>query len=395
MKRGFLASVIILLLVVLGLAACAPQPSPTPTPAPVATPKAKVVATPVAVSPKAAWEEKWDGVVAAGKREGRVVVYRTVGMEATMRIALAEAMKKHGINLEVVSGRGAELSAKILAERRAGIYSVDVYMGGTTTPTNELKPAGVFDPMEPALILPEVTDPAVWWGGKGVLWVDKDRLILASGAYPQASLTLNTNLVKPGEVKAYRDLLDPKWKGKIVMNDPTVAGAGQKWFSVLGMQILNWDFMRSLAKQEPAIVRDQRQQVEWLAHGKHAIGLAAEPMIVLEFVKAGASLLQLNAEEGVGLVTGPGSIALINRAPNPNAARVFINWFLSREGQTVYSRAMGAQSARLDVPTEGIPAARIRDPQAKYFWAEREEFLVKEAAEGRKMAVEIFGPLIR
>lgn len=375
--------------------ACAPQQATAPAPVSSPSPGAKeAVPAPVASS-KAAWQVEWESVRNAAQKEGRAVVYRTVGVEASMRIAFTEAMKKYGINLEMISGRGAELSAKILAERRAGIYSVDVYLGGTTTPVNELKPAGVFDTLEPALILPEVTDPTAWWGGKGLLWVDKDKMILASGAFPQASITLNTTLVKPGEVKGYRDLLDPKWEGKIAMNDPTLSGAGQLWFTVTAIEIMNYDFMRALAKQKPVIVRDQRQQVEWLAHGKYAVALAAEPMIVMEFVKAGASLAYVNAEEGVGLTTGPGSLCLVNRAPHPNAARVFINWLLSREGQTVYSKGMGAQSARLDVSTEGIPAARTRDPNAKYFWAEREEFRIKEAVEGRKMAVEIFGSLVR
>ncbi|MFH1122216.1 MAG: hypothetical protein V1758_00995 [Pseudomonadota bacterium] len=92
---------------------------------------------------------------------------------------------------------------------------------------------------------------------------------------------------------------------------------------------------------------------------------------------------------------GPGLIAAFNQAPNPNAAKLFANWFLTKEGQTVYSRAAGAESARLDVPNDHLNKGDLRDPKVKYFISEDESFLKKKREYEKKWAQEIFGPLIR
>src|SRR3990167_8066118 len=98
-------------------------------------------------------------------------------------------------------------------------------------------------------------------------------MIIRAFAYPTINLAINTEHVNQDEVKSYYDLLNPKWKGKIVMSDPTINGTGGSAFAVLGFQLLNLDFFRQLSRQELMITRDERLMVDWVAKGKYAMVL--------------------------------------------------------------------------------------------------------------------------
>lgn len=391
MKR---VSILVLSLVlVLIVAGCAPKTAPAPQAAAPASP----TVTGQAVSPqtpaKEAWQVEWEKVVNAAKKEGTVVLYSTAG--GIMRQAMSDAFRaRYGLGVEMLSGKGAEVSAKLISERNAGLYLADVYIGGTTTPINQLKPIGVLDPLEPVLILPEVVDPKMWFGG-ALRWVDPAHTILVFLGYPNTNVAINTKLVKPEEIKSYRDLLNPRWKGKIVMNDPTVAGTGAKTFAVVGWHIMDLDFWREVAKQEPLVIRDQRLMVEWLAHGKYALLLFPDTPTMTEFMNAGAPLAWITPVEGTYLSSGHGNVALVNRAAHPNAAKLFINWLLSKEGQTVFSKAYGSQSNRVDVPAEGLDPLKVRQTGVKYFLeADKEDFLLKQP-EQMRIAKEIFGAFMK
>ncbi len=364
----------------------------SPRPAQISQQKEIAPATAIS-SEKPTWEVEWGKTIQTAKKEGTVILYSTAN--ASVRTATGDAFKsKFGIVLESVTGRGSEQAQRLINERRNGLYLADIYMAGTTTPLNQLKPVGVLDPMEPAFILPEVKDSKAWFGGS-MQWVEADHMILAALAYPAAIILVNNQLVKKGEVKSMRDLLKPVWKGKIAVNDPTVAGAGLKTFAVMGWEIMNMDYWRDFAKQEPVIVRDQRLLVEWVAHGKYPIAFAPRAPEVNEFKTAGAPIELITPEEGGFLTTGSGGVSIINRPAHPNASKVFLNWFLSREGQTVFTRAHGGQSARIDVQTEGLDPDLIRKSDVKYFaGADSEEFLKKED-KTRDLAAEIFINLIK
>jgi len=329
--------------------------------------------------------------VAAARVEGKVTVYGIRSPES--RDAIINAVKdKYGIDVEFSAGRGSDVATKLIQERRAGLFLGDVYVGGTTTMMNVFKPAGVLDPLEPVMILPEVKDPTVWWGGKHV-WIDKDRTSLAYGIGVGQRIARNTDLTRPEELKSYKDLLNPKWKGKIVFNDPTISGTGERWFRVVG-RIMGFDYMRELAKQEPALNRDERLQVDWVARGKYPIGISLKKEITDEFRKAGAPITEFSAEEGAGISSGSDSLAMINRPAHPNATKVYINWLLSKEGQTVVSTSSGIMSARTDVTRDHVDPVLIPDPKKQYIFSDDEEFLLK-AEEDRLKAVEIFGYLMK
>ncbi len=343
---------------------------------------------------KAGWEGEWERTLDAARKEGKVVMYASVG-----NVVREEMVKnfsaKYGIRLEILfSGSGSQLSEKVIRERKGGLYLADVYQGGVTSPTIFLRPAGGFDSMDKAFILPDLKDPEeikrVWWGGK-LLWIDPDHQILAFMAMPQDWAVVNTESVKPEEMRSYRDLLNPKYKGKMVMFDPSMTGPGGKVLINVGKYIMGMDFMRELAKQEPIIVRDSRLMVEWVARGKNPIGIAPTPDSMAPFKQAGAPILSLRPPvEGAAVISGFGGLAMMNKAPNPNAAKIFINWLLSREGATIWSRAYGGQSARMDVPTDFLDPEMVRQPGVKFIWTETEDLLLKEA-EMYPQAKEIFG----
>ncbi len=386
MSKGLFAITIILLVAMI-LVSCAPQSGVQVSPTPSKT-ALETVSTPV----KQGWEKEWDDTVAAAKKEGRVVALLTVGGEH--RAALAKAfLDRFGIILEGITGSGIEVAERLNRERRAGLSLTDIYQGGVTTPIIVLKPAGLLDNIEETFILPELKEPReiekVWWGGK-LPWVDNDHKVFAFMAYPQAWAVINTDLVKPEEMKSFKDLLNPKWKGKIAIFDPTMTGAGGKLLSAVALQILSMDYWRDFAKQEPIITRDNRALVEWVARGKYAIAIAARPEEIAAFKNEGAPLMHVTPEEGIGITTGSGGLALIDKAAHPKAAKLFINWILSKDGITVWSKAGDVQSARLDVPVDFLSPEKKRQPGVKYYYLEKEEFLTKES-NLYKEARDIFG----
>lgn len=378
-KMGLL----LVILVMVSMFSCAPKVIPV---APVEE-KPGELNGPIA---KTGWEVEWEKTLELGRKEGKVTLYSSAGNE--MRTARMEAFpKKTGIVLEMTIGKTSALMEKALTERRNGIYLLDLFETGLSPMLSTMKGAGAFDPVEPALILPEVLNTSLWFGNK-LPFADKEHTILSYNARPSGgSLSINTDYIKEDEITSYRDLLKPKYKGKIVINDPTTAGSGANWFGVyIVSNTLDLDYMRDLAKQEPMLSRDERQQVEWLARGKYPIGIALDQETINEFQKAGVPLLQLRVKDELPYITSGGAnIALMNSALHPNAAKVYINWFLSKEGQTLNSRVEIKQSSRLDVPTDHLRGEDMRDPKQKYFYANTEEFVARSLPI-RDMAKQVF-----
>jgi ABC-type Fe3+ transport system substrate-binding protein len=115
--------------------------------------------------------------------------------------------------------------------------------------------------------------------------------------------------------------------------------------------------------------------MDWLAAGKVAVLLPMQSSGTAKAKTQGLPVEEFDThhfKEGVNISSAYGQLALLNRAPHPNAAKVFVNWFLSREGQTTLQKTMSApgdakNSRRIDVPKEHIPAAESRRDGMKYF----------------------------
>lgn len=374
--------VIILAVFSLFLLSCGPQTAPV---VPTTTPG------PVSGAPKASWETEWEKVQREAKREGKVVIYDSLGVETIT--PLRKAFKeKYGIDAEFMSGVGVQMAQKLLTERRAGLNLSDVFQGSASIMMNILKPIDALDNLEPSLILPDVKDDKMWLGGK-MEFVDRDRTIFPYFAYVSTPIAINTNLVRQEDVKSYKDLLNPKWKGKIAMGDPTVPSAMSYWFAV-NVEMMGLDFIRELVKQEPVIMRDWRLQMEWLSIGKYPISIAPHPDTYATFKKEGAPITAFITSEGSYKAAGTGQVTLLKGAPHPNASKLYLNWLLGREAQTLHSRISLIPSARADVPTDHLDPLRIMQPGVKYFNTEAEDF-IRDHSNKLRLAREIFGPLMR
>jgi ABC-type Fe3+ transport system substrate-binding protein len=383
MKRVFI--VIALLLIASTIFSCAPQPAPTPTPA-ATTPAAKI--TPV---PRPDWEIEWEKTLNAAREEKTVVMYTTAGPD--IRKGFTNALKnKYGLEMEFVTGRGVELAQKVLSERRAGLFLGDVYMSGATSTITMLIPEGVMDVITPELLLPEVKDTTKWYGNK-LPYIDKEQHLIGFRGLVYWPFIINTTLVKPEELTSYNDVLKPQFKGKIAMGDPTIEGAANTFVALASEYLMGRDFIKALVKQEPFISRDERLVTEWVARGKYSILIGVKPDPVTEFQKAGAPLLPIIPKEGSMIEPGAGTISVMSKRPHPNATRIFINWLLSKEGQTLYAEAAGIESMREDVSKAHMGAGLVREPGKKYVFGDDEFRQVAEKVV--KQTREDFAPLLK
>lgn len=364
-------------------------------PAPVQQAKSKPLQEPRTADEKLPWQSEWDKTLSMAKKERQLKVYTSLE-PSVIRPLLENFKSKFGIEGESLAGRGPEVIPKMFAERRAGLFTVDVYIGGTDPILYMLKPAGALVPLKTQLFLPEVLDPKLWY--KDTLpWVDKEQsfILQTKGGPEPGELVLNTTLIKKGELTSYHDLLQPKYRGKLNLTDPTISGRGNKWFgAVLFFKSLDLDYMKALAGQELMLTRDKRLQIDWVAKGKHLVAMLPNSPQYREFLDAGAPLDYIRVKESK-LVLGGGSsgVSLVENQPHPQAARLFLNWFLSKEGQTIFSRVFSYQSFRVDVPVDHLPSDQVRAPDVDYP-VESEAFL-EFVSRASQQAKDIFGPFLR
>ncbi len=324
------------------------------------------------------WQKKWEETLVAAKQESEVLAYLNAPADA--RIALSEAFnKKYGLKLGVVMGSGGDLQAKLISEYRAGIHQVDVFMPGATSVINAKK-QGILSTLEPMLILPEVNNPKEWFSGR-LPFFDRDHTVFGYLALKNPDIFYNADLVKAGEITSHLDLLKPQWKGKTVMYDPTLSGAGLagSYFLTIDWggpeRVLN--FITSMVKQQDTMVtKDMRQQVEWVVRGKYLVALWPQLPATSQFLQAGAHLAAASIKERERIAASNGALGVPVNPPHPNATLVFLNWFLSREGQSIAAKAMGAPSARLDVSKEGINPIFIPKQGEQYNY-DNEEAVIK------------------
>ncbi len=384
MRFGF--SLILIVFMVVLLSSCARGQKPV-------QPAAEPIKAPAPVETRQDWQIQWDNTLAGAKKEGKVTLYAAYGLADARDIFIETVRKKFGLDLEVTVARGPQLSAKLTTERNAGLYLADVYMGGQSDIVASIFPAKIPDPIEPGLILPEIKDSNAWLGGKIPIW-DKERRVFSSLAQIGSRTAINTTMAKPEDIAAYNDIINPKWKGKIAMTDPTISGSGGSWVFLAG-RLMGTDYVKEVVKQEPFITRDSRLLSEWLARGKYAVGLGIDTSATKTFIELGAPLyLVPRFKEGMELRGSSGHVFFISKAPHPNGARLFVNWILSKDGQTVLSRANGVASRRVDVPTDHLEEWQIPDIKAKYYSGETEEAQAEEI-KAMELSRELFAPLLK
>ena len=324
-----------------------------------ALPKLTPVTSPAAVP------ASWDALLAAAKTEGKVVV--TGAPDVATRQKLPAAFKQRfGIEVEYLAG-ATEVTARLQSERSAGQYTLDVEVNGSDSIYGTLLANGWLDPLKPALLLPEVADGSKWKAGSP--WFrdpNGDTTLQIFGTLSQ-NITVNTQVVSPKDVPTADSLLDPKWKGKICAFDPSANGSGLAVGSALYVA-KGADYVTKLYKgQAVTLSRDYKQLADWVAHGSYPIGLAVSANYLAAYQKAGLTFAQPELPDAPNSMGGGfGIVAVLNRAPHPNAARVFANWMASKEGLTLYSQTQLQVPARNDINPTWIPPNLIPKPGIKY-----------------------------
>lgn len=294
-------------------------------------------------------------MVAAARKEGRVVVYARPQNDYYSAFKDFESAFP-GTKVEYVSMSDA--SARIMAERRAGRYIPDVYISGMGSSAASLRTQRVFQALRSALILPEVLDGAKWFEGK--LWfADKEEeYFFMFGLDAGKIVAINTQLVHPKEITSFRQLLDTKWRGKIVSHDILKGGTGSTMIRFLYLHPqLGPDFLRMLFRdQDITFSHDQRQMADWLGRGRFSVSLFPRTMEIFRARDAGlpVGIPDPRMKEGYPAVAGGSHIALMSPSPHLNAAKVFLNWFLSRDVQATLERLGGEPSLRVDTPTKDL-----------------------------------------
>jgi iron(III) transport system substrate-binding protein len=303
----------------------------------------------------------WPQVTAAAKKEGKVVVNTFPG-DGYKRALKAFTQAYPDIKLEHTGLHSQDFAPRILQERQANLFTWDVATIPTSTALQVMRPAGVWDPVRPAIVLPEATDDAAWEGGfeRGFALVKDRTLCYGFCAVRGAGITVNTDMVKE-EIKGLNDLLNPRWKGKLLL--PDVRTMGDSFWSMTSARLnLGDDIIKKLfVDQEPALSRDTRQIAEFMVRGRYPIALGVNPLLLSQFQTQGLgkSLKTYHFPEMDTVNSSSSTVWLINRAPHPNAAKIFINWLLTKDAQVVWAREVETNSRRVGVepgnPTFAVP----------------------------------------
>jgi ABC-type Fe3+ transport system substrate-binding protein len=325
-----------------------------------------------------AWRSDWEKTIKAAEEEGAVVIYMTQSLEPVFRDSFQKKFPK--IKVTAVTGRGPEISQRVMSERRAEKFAVDLYISGSTSPRIFYR-AKILEPIKPLLTLPEVVDTSGWYEGKHHYNDPENRFIFVFEGTPRSGdITFNTKVVNAAEIKSYWDLLAPKWKGKIVTVDPFLPGpisAAQIFF--YKNADLGPEFVRRLyADTEITILRSNEQLMDWLSAGKYAFGIGARD--VDKAILQGMPVMQFlpgSLKEGSSVTAYNGTVSYFTRAPHPNAAKVAVNWLLSREGQTAWlnsDQKTGGlhDSLREDISKDKISQWARRVKGAKFLWLDPE-----------------------
>lgn len=324
---------------------------------------------------------EWERTLAAARKEGRINLY--VGRYGTEPLLEEFRREYPDIRLTTVNGTGSQLATRILAEQRAGKVFADLFSGGANSNYNLLYKGRALDSIKATLLLPEVVEPSNWYEGEQRYADPEGEYIFIYIANPSASsLFYNTQLVNPSEFKSYWDLLHPKWKGKIVSQDPTGTGMGGTMIFFYNHPELGTEFLRRLfGTMEMTFSRDRRQISDWLAQGKFPLCFGCRDVQRAKVQGLPVDELQTpDWKEGVSLSTGGGSISFIKGAPHANAAKVFINWFLSRRGQMAVQKYrdlygdLPPNSRRIDIPKDDLPPESKLIPGRRYLDVSRAEW---------------------
>jgi ABC-type Fe3+ transport system substrate-binding protein len=273
-----------------------------------------------------------------------------------------------------------------------------------TSVFGRLVPAGILDDLRPELIDPEVTNESLWYQGHH-WWVDREHkyfLIYAARQRPSLEVHYNTNLMTPADIAGISstwDFLDDKWKGKFVALPPTNAGGGAGWAVEYFNPHIGKEWLtRFIAKMDVSFVNDVRQIVDGLATGRYAAAMNVDARGDMDSLAARGMPIALFdkpvKEPGYLSSSGQGMIGVVTNRPHPNAARLFVNWLLSREGQTV-RQGMTTEPIIPTLRDDAIPVGKTREgerrvPGVNYWFPMADHDFIEGMEEARLWTIKLY-----
>jgi iron(III) transport system substrate-binding protein len=304
-------------------------------------------------------------LIEAAKKEGQVVWYTSIDLAVAEKISAHFKEKFGGIEPRVERTGAERVFQRIGQEYASNVHAVDVANSSDASHLLEWKKQGILLPYVPEDVAkyykPEHRDPDGTYAGF--------RATLIPIAY-------NTKLVKAEDApKSFKDLLDPKWKSKIVKSHPGYSG-NTLTATFEMVRDIGWEYFEQLAKQNIMQVQSATDPPKKLALGERSVMADGTEYNVFLLKEAGQPVEVVYPTEGTPFSTGPNGI--FKAAPNPNAAKLFQNYCFTPEAQQVIIEAGGLRSLHSQVKEKAgrTPLAEIK--------------LMKEDAEGvQKQSEEI------
>jgi ABC-type Fe3+ transport system substrate-binding protein len=272
------------------------------------------------------------------------------GMEAVVE-AFRRAHPEIRVKL-TVQGPSA-LAPRILAEQRNGIYAWDSWWGLSANMNNVVLPAGGFDPIDGDFLSPEIKDGAKWRTGRPLHSSPARPFVFIHSAALERTALLNRSATRGLTIRTVRDLLHPRLKGRIAIRDPSRPNSGSYALSAM-LDEAGPDFVRRLmSEMEPVLVENGRQLMTGVMRGDYAVAIGTPPDLYIT-CKQGGGCREIS-QLPFGTYLNTFGVAVLKNPPHPNAAKLWVNWLLSREGQSRFVAAFrsvnapGAVSLRSDV----------------------------------------------
>lgn len=356
-----------------------------------------------AAAPSANFEQEWSKLIAAAKQEGTLMVASGGAPSRQYRPVVDAFSKKFGVKVEVSTGNATDTVNRVLAERKAGRYIMDVALISSRENNQRLVPSESLVPFPPLLIHPEVVDTSNWYLGRH-WYADKASayaFIYHVTKEDQYETWYNTDKLKEAEVatiKKQTDFFDPRWKGKMLgqgMGDPS--GIRQMIDSYFEPD-RGQEWIRTYLLNAGVTFSDDRRILEtWLVGGRfplQAVATGTEELTAL--AKKGLPIKQIFLPKQVGLVRAGGSgccISVFSNAPHPNAAKLFVNWFLSKEGQTLTHTLVpniDRSSLRNDIPFGEVTPDQRRKPGVEYAFPDADPKFGPRQEEAQKWIYKIW-----
>ncbi len=287
-------------------------------------------------------------LIAAATKEGKVVFYTGMDLQVGALVAQAFEAKYPGISVQVERNPSEKVYQRVMMEYASNIHAVDVLDSADQVHLLDWKRRGMLTPYVPETLTKYPADRR-----------DPDGYY----AYNRITLSvfgINTKMVKPEEApKSYADMLDPKWKGKIIKCHPAYTGYVMTGTFILS-RMLGWDYYKKLAQQRVMTVQSSNDPPKKLALGERGIMFDGNEYTTFLEIGKGAPLQVIYQKEGTPLVGGSSGIA--KDAPHPNAARLFESFLYSREAQQLMVDKGGLRSVDPEVtdPPGRVPLSQIK-----------------------------------